>query len=114
RVSPERVVAGGWDTLTFTFTNESSDVSNGTFRLSVPHGWAAPSTSPLDAGRVVASAGIATVRGRSIAVVGADVASGSALVVNYGGGPSGVTAPTHSGRYAFTATIAGASDQRPV
>jgi len=46
--------------------------------------------------------------------VGADIASGSTLVVTYGGGPSGATVPTHPRRYAFTASIAGASDQRPV
>jgi hypothetical protein len=110
-VSPTRVTAADPGVLTFTFTNGSSDITNGTFRLSVPHGWAAPSTSPVDAGFVVASAGIVTVRRRSIAVVGTELAGGARLVVTYGGGPSGVTAPTASGTYSFGASITGGSDR---
>jgi hypothetical protein len=109
RVSPTRVAAADARAVTFTFTNGSSDITNGTFRLSVPRGWAAPSTSSINAGRVVASAGIVTVRGRSIAVVGTELPRGSKLVVTYGGGPSGVTAPTATGRYTFDASMTASS-----
>ena len=110
--SPARVVAGAWDPLTFTFSSTSETIANVTFTVSVPEGWATPSTSSLDAGRVVTSAGVATVLDRSIAIVGADVARGSAIVVTYGGGPSGVTTPTTPGLYTFKTTMARGPDTR--
>ena len=110
QVSPRNVAAASWNTLTFTFTARSEGIANGTFVVSIPKGWATPSTSQSDAGRVIASAGVVTVSGRSIAVARADVTRGSALVVTYGGGPTGVTAPTEPGRYRFNASMASPSD----
>jgi hypothetical protein len=108
-VSPAKVPAGSWATLTFTVVARTIGVVDGTVSVSVPPGWARPSTAPNGAGRVVASAGTVTVSGRSITIVGADIPRGSTLVVQYGGGPAGVTTTTQRGRATFPVSVTGAN-----
>jgi Glycosyl hydrolase family 12 len=106
RVSPARVLAGAWTPLRFSLGIPPSGLTDGRVTLSIPKGWARPSTSAASAGQVTASAGALTVRGRLVIVQGLSLPPGSELFITYGGGPSGATEPTVIGRHTFLLSLA--------
>lgn len=111
-VAPERVVAGGWTPLTFTFVTSAQGMRDGRLTLSVPTGWAAPSTSAASPGRVGSSTGALSVHGNSISVRGITLPAHSPLTVTYGGGSTGATQPSAVGTYSFAVSTAATSTAR--
>jgi Subtilase family/Divergent InlB B-repeat domain len=108
--SPTNVAHGAsGKTLTFTYTAAAGGLAAGSVTLAVPAGWSAPSTTGTSPGFSKASAGTASVAGRTITVSGLNLTSGQKLTITYGaktsGGP-GATAPSATGPQTWTAAEA--------
>jgi len=112
-VTPAGVTAGAWSPLQFTIRASEVGVDNGTVVLTVPTGWATPSTSATSAGHVAATAGVVKVTGRSVELAGVTLAPNDAVQITYGGGPGGATEPTVAGKYGFAVSV-GATSSRSV
>lgn len=90
------------DTITFTYTAPPGGLDAGTVEVTLPAGWAAPSTRGDEPGYTTVSSGVETVSGQTVTVSGVTLTAGSTLVIVYGatsaGGPGAsatlTTAPT--------------------
>ncbi len=88
------------NTLVFTYTVPTGDLSNGGLKLTIPTGWSAPSVSAVAAGYTTSSAGTVAVAAQVVTVSGLTLTTGSTVTITYGskasGGP-GATATATTG-----------------
>ena len=88
------------NTVVFTYTVATGDMSNGGVKLTIPAGWSAPSVSAVAAGYTTSSAGAVGVAARVVTVSGLTLAAGSTVTITYGskaGGGPGATATAATG-----------------
>ena len=88
------------NTLVFTYTVATGDMSNGGVKLTIPAGWSAPSISAVAAGYTTSSAGTVAVAGQVVTISAISLAAGSPVTITYGskaGGGAGATATATTG-----------------
>jgi len=89
------------NTIVFTYTVATGDMSNGGIKLTVPPAaWSAPSTNAANAGYTTSSAGTLTVAARVVTIANLTLTAGSTVTITYGdrsGGGPGATATATTG-----------------
>ena len=88
------------NTVVFTYTVATGDMSNGGVKLTIPAGWSAPSINAVAAGYTTSSAGVVAVAAQVVTVSGMTLTAGSTVTITYGskaGGGAGATATAATG-----------------
>ena len=88
------------NTVVFTYTVATGDMSNGAVKLTVPAGWSAPSISAVAAGYTTSSAGTVAVAAQVVTISAVTLTAGSTVTITYGskaGGGAGATATATTG-----------------
>jgi Divergent InlB B-repeat domain len=112
-VTPQSVITGSsGDDLTFVFLAPSGGIDDGNLALVVPTGWTAPNANVSQPGGLSGSCGdiggytvTPVTGGEEIKTANIYLLGGQECTIEYGvsGSDSGVTAPTQTGPYTFTA-----------
>jgi Bacterial Ig domain/Bacterial Ig-like domain/Bacterial Ig-like domain (group 3) len=92
------------NTVVFTYTVATGDLSNGAVKLTIPTGWSAPSVSTVAAGYTTSSAGTVAVAAQVVTVSALTLTAGSTVTITYGsnaGGGTGATATATTGAQAW-------------
>ncbi|MGH8996657.1 MAG: cell wall-binding repeat-containing protein [Acidimicrobiales bacterium] len=107
-VSPATVgLASTGNTLTFTYTANSSGVSGGEITVTVPAGWSTPTTTPGGTGYTTSTCGTVAISTSTIQVTGVTLGPNATCTIVYGSKASsstGSTAPSSAQVSTFTTT----------
>ena len=88
------------NTVVFTYTVATGDMSAGGVKLTIPAGWTAPSVAANNAGYTTSSAGTVAVAGQVVTISAMTLTAGSTVTITYGskaGGGAGATATAVTG-----------------
>jgi hypothetical protein len=85
------------NTVVFTYTAATGDMSSGGIKLTIPAGWSPPSTTSSAAGFTTSSAGTLTVASRVVTVANLPLTAGSTVTITYGDTSSGGPGATATG-----------------
>ena len=88
------------NTVVFTYTVATGDMSTGGVKLTIPAGWTAPSIAAANAGYTTSSAGTVAVALQVVTISNITLAAGSTVTITYGskaGGGAGATATAATG-----------------